>query len=164
MSRDDGRRIPPDYRPPRRKTRRHLVRIPRSGRLSERHHRGLSAEFPLVPRRRGSRAVPRNDLRHSGLHQQRRRPVRLWRGAGRRPARGERPAGQGRQREALPQSAGLHLRNGLRRGHGRGRRTEPRRQLVRGDLLPAPQEDARRHRRGGGGRACREARLRRALG
>ena len=49
-------------------------------------------------------------------------------------------------------------------GLGVGLVAEPRRQLMRRDVLPASQENARNHRRGRGVDPCRETRLRRSFG
>ena len=164
MPRDDGRRVPGRHRPSVRKTRSHQFRIPRPGRLSERHHRRLSAQLPVVPRRRGAGSVPRSEIRHPGIHQQRRRPVRLWRSTGRRPARGKRQARSPGLPETLQKPGGLHLRHGLRHRCGGQQSTQPRRQLVYRDLLPQTQEDARHHRRGRRGSTRHQAGLRRGLG
>ena len=164
MPRDNGRRVPGRHRPSVRKTRSHQFRIPRPGRLSERHHRRLSAQLPVVPRRRGAGSVPRSEIRHPGIHQQRRRPVRLRRGAGRRPARGQRPARSAGKPEEIQKPRRLHLRHGTRRGPCDRQPAEPRRQLMRRDVLPASQENARNHRRGRGVDPCRETRLRRSFG
>ena len=164
MPRGDGRGVQGRHRMPFGETRGHFVRIPRSGRLPQRRHRGLSSQLPVVPRRRGAGPVPRSNVRHSGLHQQRRRLVRLRRGAGRSPASGQRPSRSAEQLQTLQEPRGLHLRHGLRRGRRDRQSPQPRRQLVRRDLLPAAQEDAGDHRRGRSLRSCREARLRRTVG
>ena len=59
MSGNDGRRLSGHHRQTGGETRRHQLRVPRPGRLSERNHRRLSAQLPVVPRRRGAGAVPR---------------------------------------------------------------------------------------------------------
>ena len=164
MPGNDGRRLPGRDRQTGGQTRRHQLRIPGPGRLSQRHHRRLPAQFPLVPRRRGAGALPRIQIRHSGIHQQRRRPVRLWRSTGRRPARGKRQARSPGLPETLQKPGGLHLRHGLRHRCGGQQSTQPRRQLVYRDLLPQTQEDARHHRRGRRGSTRHQAGLRRGLG
>ena len=96
----------------------------------------------LIPRRRGAGAVPRIQIRHSGLHQQRRRPLCLRRSAGRRTARSERPARSAGQPQTLQESGGLHVRHGSGHRYRSEQRTQPRRQLVRRDFLSQAQEDA----------------------
>ena len=164
MSGNDGRRLSGHHRQTGGETRRHQLRVPRPGRLPERNHRRLSAQLPLVPRRRGAGAVPRIQIRHSGFHQQRRRPLLLRRSAGRRTARSERPARSAGQPQTLQESGGIHLRHGSGHRYRGEQRTQPRRQLVRRDLLSQAQEDARHYRRRRRRDPRREARLRRVDG
>ena len=164
MSGDDGRRFSGRHRQAGGETRRHQLRIPGPGRLSQRHHRRLPAQFPLVPRRRGAGAFPRIQIRHPGVHQQRRRPVRLRRGIGRRPSRSKRQARSPGLPETLQEPGGLHLRYRPRRRHRSEQPTQPRRQLVRRNLLPEAQEDAGYHRRGRRCHPRRETCLRRTDG
>ena len=66
--------------------------------------------------------------------------------------------------EEIQKPRRLHLRHGTRRGPCDRQPAEPRRQLMRRDVLPASQENARNHRRGRGVDPCRETRLRRSFG
>ena len=81
---------------------------------------GIIGDLGNLPGFRGGVALGpmlRGEVRHPGLHQQRRRPVRLWRSHRRLSALRQRPAGKGGQPEALQEPLRRDARDRLRRRH-----------------------------------------------
>ncbi len=160
-----GRRIPGSHRPAGRETRRHQLRIPGPGRLSQRHHRRLPAHFPsfrerlaLGPFLEYKFGIPvfinnDGDLFAYGEAL-----------GGALPEVNAKLAKPWAAPKTLQEPGGLHLRHRPRRRHRSEQPTQPRRQLVRRNLLPEAQEVCRIHRRGRRCHPRRETCLRRTDG